>query len=244
MVLRHAAPPVTVWIDNSSVAEGFRKGRRWCLSSRRPAVDLWLMVWSKVSDLGDDCIVVAKVKGHATTADVDNGLLTALQQAGNDHADHFAKQGSELADHLSSTARWRVADRTAKQWYSWLAVLVANWPADTQRRIVPTTGCKRSRHPPVQSASPAALPTAALGAKAARIDISELGKGHRLYRSGELLWCCTCGAYAALRLKSLKEPCGGDAGRGPRAGQLARMLKGEHPIRRGERLQTPVRVTG
>ena len=43
--LRHASPPVTLWVDNDGVVEGFRKGRAWCCDSSRPAADLWKAFW-------------------------------------------------------------------------------------------------------------------------------------------------------------------------------------------------------
>ena len=73
---------------------------------------------------------------------------------------------------------------------------------------------------------------------------AQYGRGHNLYRSGVMLWCRTCGAYAEKRLKALKEPCQGAAGKGPRAGQLARLVNGLHPLRPREEMPPPVRVTG
>ena len=72
----------------------------------------------------------------------------------------------------------------------------------------------------------------------------KFGKGHQVFASGCLHWCRKCGAYAEQRFKSLKDPCLGPAGTGPRAGQLARLLRGEHPLKKGERMPRPVRVTG
>ena len=72
----------------------------------------------------------------------------------------------------------------------------------------------------------------------------QVGLGHSLYKSGPMLWCCICGAYAEVRLKALKAPCTGAAGEGPRAGQLSRLLRGMHPLKPRERMQAPVRVSG
>ena len=132
--LRHARPPLTIWVDNAGVVDGLAKGRTWCCHSSRPAADLWLLVWDKLEDLDDDRVVVLKVKAHATQADVDSGRTTAWHRQGNDHADHFAKRGSDLAEHLSPTRLDRDAYLEAKKWYAWLTLLVAHWPNDTQRR--------------------------------------------------------------------------------------------------------------
>ena len=259
MVLRHALPPITIWVDNDSVVRGFRRGRAWCTSSRRPAADLWDKVWDKVADLGWQDIVVSKVKGHASQEDVDAGRTTHLHKTGNDHADHFAKRGSALSEHLSSTHHLRQDDQLAKDWYSWLATLTSNWPKDTQRARPPARGTRKRKRPPkdvAHTTDATAMSTAAANntntttpasttgstAKAVRSCRSSFGPGHRLYKSGDFTWCSICGAYAAERLKALKRPCGGAAGRGPRAGQLARLLKGEHPLHKGVHLPRARRI--
>ena len=65
------------------------------------------------------------------------------------------------------------------------------------------------------------------------------GVGHVVVRSGALHWCRRCGAYAEHRFKSLKAPCSGPPGKGPRAGQLGRLLRGLHPLTR-EPIPRPV----
>ena len=143
--LRHAMPPVTIWVDNAGVVDGFGRGRSWCVDSARPAADLWCLVWDKVDDLGGEGIKVVKTKGHATKADVEAGRSTWWHQAGNEHADHFAKRGSALAEDLASTKVSRDGYRLAKKWYQWLEVLICNWPKDTQRRATKARGSRLKR---------------------------------------------------------------------------------------------------
>ena len=38
--LRRACPPVTIFVDNAGVVDGFARGRSWCCRSTRSAVDL------------------------------------------------------------------------------------------------------------------------------------------------------------------------------------------------------------
>ena len=325
-VLRHACPPITIWCDTAGVVDGFQKGASWCCNARRPAVDLWHMIWCKVDDLGGDGILIRKVKGHATMADVQAGRCTAWHRGGNSHADWFACRGSMLAEELSSTSKDRQIFKQARAWYSWLTLLVANWPADTSRGSkrrtggaggvrehgahlpergvhlpgrgpegggdqgegglggvrehgahVPARGVHLLGHgpdgggdqgegglgtpgpahdggkgpvQPCEAGRGAKLPRQRSGSRTqpalpeASSARSQLGRGHQLYRSGALVWCSVCGAYAEQRFKSLKEPCGGAAGRGMRAGQLGRLRKGEHPLKKGERLPRPVRFSG
>jgi hypothetical protein len=264
-VLRHAQPPVTIWVDNAGVVDGFGRGRQWCVASCRPAADLWSLVWQKVEDLGGADISVVKVKGHATVADIEAGRSTLWQKAGNDHVDHFAKRGSQLAEHLSSTADRRQASRIARGWYKWLAVLVSNWPADTQGQTQSERSRKRKRKAVAEEAaaeggaeenaelvaevevaeSAAKRPrkSASIAAPTPESSTTGLGAGHELYRSGAVIWCRLCGCYGEQRLKNLKLPCGG-LDKSTKAGQLGRLVRGEHPLRKGERLPRPVRFTG
>ena len=71
-----------------------------------------------------------------------------------------------------------------------------------------------------------------------------LGIGHDLRRSGALVWCRICGAYGELRFKAVKGPCKGEASNGMRAGQLSRLLRGFHPLRKDEALPRPTRFVG
>ena len=143
--LRHAMPPIIIWVDNAGVVDGFGKGRQWCVDSARPAADLWSLVWAKVEDLGKEGIRIVKTKGHATEADLEAGRSSWWQKAGNDHADHFAKRGSALAEEMASTSSNRKSYLLARKWYGWLSVLIANWPADTQRRQGKEGGRRRQR---------------------------------------------------------------------------------------------------
>ena len=134
MVLRHACPPITIWVDNSGVVDGYARGSSWCCSSDRPAADLWRLLWWKVDDLGGDDIEIRKVKGHATEAHIERGQSTAWHRAGIDHADHFAGRGSILAERLSPTSADSAACKQAQAWYKWLSTMVTQWPADATRR--------------------------------------------------------------------------------------------------------------
>ena len=285
--LRHACPPITIWVDNAGVVGGYAKGRRWCCDSSRPAVDLWRLVWWKVEDLGGEggAIQIEKVKGHATEADVHAGRSTVWHKAGNDHADHFAGRGSMLAEELSSTLHDKETFKQARAWYKWLTILVANWPADTERKKADrpkdrqagsrrtessastaqrVRSRSRNRHHSTSDDRTASSATTAFAtqsggraghrAQASRAATASyrqcvtptashgLGTGHLLLRSGAVVWCRTCGAYGEKRFKALRQPCNGD--RSNRAGQLARMLRGEHPYVKGERLARAVVFRG
>ena len=100
-MLELAEPPLTVWVDNKGVVDGWGRGRTWCCAAARPAADLWRRLWFLVEDIGSDNIAIRKCKGHATQADVDAGRSTAFLRTGNGHADHFAGRGVQAAEAMS-----------------------------------------------------------------------------------------------------------------------------------------------
>ena len=66
-----------------------------------------------LDDIGEG-IVIRKCKGHATEADVAAGRSTAFLQKGNDHADHYAGNGANIAEHLVPAEEHRAAYREAR----------------------------------------------------------------------------------------------------------------------------------
>ena len=88
-MLELAIPPLTVWVDNAGVVNGWHKGPAWCTAAARPAADLWRQVWRVLDDIGGG-IVIRKCKGHATEADVAAGRATVFTKTGNEQADHYA----------------------------------------------------------------------------------------------------------------------------------------------------------
>ena len=91
-MLELAMPPLTIWVDNARMVDGWHKGPTWCTAAALPAADLWREVWRLLDDIGGG-IQIRKCKGHATSADVAAGRSTAFLQQGNAHADHYAGGG-------------------------------------------------------------------------------------------------------------------------------------------------------
>jgi len=133
-LFRMALPPVTIWVDNKGVVDGWTHGRAWCCASARPAADLWKQFWDKIDDIGAEGISIKKCKGHATVAGVEAGRSTNFPKIGNEHADHFAGRGVQAAEGQSSSSMAREAYREARRWYDWLFVLCSHWPTDMQPR--------------------------------------------------------------------------------------------------------------
>ena len=80
------------------MVDGWHRGRVSCRVSCRPAADLWRSIWWRLDNMGCDGIDFKKVKGHATEADVEAGRSTPWERDCNDHADHFAKRGVQVAE--------------------------------------------------------------------------------------------------------------------------------------------------
>jgi len=133
-LLTLALPPLTIYVDNKGVVDGWANGRTWCCSSARPAADIWREFWRRIDDIGTEGIAILKCKGHATEADVQAGRSTPFLRTGNGHADHFAGRGVDVAEDQVPSEDAKAAYREARAWYDWLKVLVANWPQDTQQR--------------------------------------------------------------------------------------------------------------
>ena len=99
-MLELALPPLCIWIDNQGVIDGWQRGREWCTSAARPAADLWKRVWNLLDDIGGG-VCLKKCKGHASEGDVQAGRSTQFLRKGNEHADHYAGCGVQIAEHMS-----------------------------------------------------------------------------------------------------------------------------------------------
>ena len=228
-----AVPPVNIFVDDQEVVDGWSKGPTWCCSVGHSAADLWRIFWHKVGDIGGDGISIIKCKGHATVADDLAGRSTPFTRKGNDHADHFANRGADLAEELVPSTRWRLQYAQATQWYSWLFTLCSQWPKDVDPKpkafVSSSALSKVVAH---RADKPATAPSSTWISVAADERFDKIHPTHRLRSAGEVLWCDNCGAYGQSRFKDLKEPCrGGDsAAMGPRKGQLTALRDGRHPL--------------
>ena len=226
-----AAPPINIFVDNQEVIDGWVKGQPWCCSVGRSAADLWRVFWHRVQDIGQEGISIIKCKGHATLADVQAGRSTPFTRKGNDHADHFAGRGVDVAEEMVPSAQWRLQSSEARQWYGWLCVLCSRWPQDVDLR--PRCAAKKEAKPKAKSSR---LAMAKQGAPAAVVIEDQslaraktLHQSHQLKSAGQLIWCDSCGAYGQHRFKDLKTQCCGEA-KSSKLGQLIALREGRHPL--------------
>jgi len=220
-LLHLALPPITIWVDNKGVVDGWARGRVWCCSSARPAADLWLQFWRLVEDIGIEGIQICKCKGHATEADVQAGRSTAFLKRGNDHADHFAGRGADVAEDQVPSEEAHAAYLEAKRWYAWLSTLAMHWPADTQERPAERQAAKRAcRKSPRPYALHARCP-------------------HELYESKGQLRCRKCPRFSgmlasnAARRAFASTACPGTVLEGAAASCVATRVRREETLRQG-----------
>ena len=62
------------------------------------------------------------------------------------------------------------------------------------------------------------------------IEDKALHLSHCFRLTGSLVWCNHCGSYGQERFKALKDKCGGPQNAKSKAGQLAQLRKGRHPL--------------
>ena len=194
VMLKHALPPLVLHVDCKTVVDGWAKGRAWCVASCRPDADMWMELWDLLDDIGPG-ISVRKCKGHASDLDVANGICTAFEKRSNEHADHYAGAGVDIALHQVPNEHLVASYKQARRWYSWLATLAQDLPPDTQ--VVE----KQPRPPTV-----------------ARLPVNEARhetQPHEIAAEGGLLRCQICAlhvsesASASCRRAFLGAPCPG-----------------------------------
>ncbi len=131
-VLRMAAPPLTVYIDNKQVVDGFDKGRAYCTASTTDAADIWRDVWRLVEDIGPG-VTVRKVRAHTTWWDVLAGRITPFLRWGNAEADRAAKEALRIAISEAPHQAYNAQLARAFLWSKWIVEYAASWVHDTTR---------------------------------------------------------------------------------------------------------------
>ncbi len=96
--LRHAMPPLTLWVDCQMLLDGIASGRAWCTSASRPFAGYWAQVWAIIGDdYGANGYTFNKVKAHRSAARAgEEGPLGTWTKEGNDEADVLAKKGARI----------------------------------------------------------------------------------------------------------------------------------------------------
>ena len=146
-VLKCAAPPLRIHIDNKGVIDGTEEGREWCTSSKTADSDLWREVWDHLERVRlGGTVEFLKVKAHTGWAELLDRKITPRQQFGNWLADLAAKSSAKHSESLSPTAGFERELTKAVAWLRWVARYANSWVQDvTQDDACPPRG------PPTES---------------------------------------------------------------------------------------------
>ena len=237
MALRLGMAPLVLYSDSGFFVDGFKRGYAWCVHPGRAHADIWKLFWSTLDDFGGPEVVqVVKVKGHATQAMVESGAVSEVDKFGNDMADEAAKWGAACHPSVAAAVKTQAAGRAAsRQCLLWMGVgleaaqKVGALPEEltaAQKQSRPRKGAKRP------------LDVIADDVWKAEQRAAVITQGahptHDLRRAGRYYFCSVCGAFAAARLGSLREPCVRHLP-ASRTYRLRRLLDGRDP-RTGEPL--------
>ncbi len=128
--LRMAAAPLTIYVDNKQVVDGFARGKAYCTASATDAADIWREVWCLAEDIGPG-IEVRKVRAHTTWWDVVAGRIDPFLRWGNDLADRAAKEALRAAVAEAPHHSYNAQLARAFLWAGWVAEYAASWMDDT-----------------------------------------------------------------------------------------------------------------
>ena len=185
---------------------------------------------------GTDAIKVFKVKGHATRAMVDQGMVTDVDRYGNFMADEAAKRGAAMHPSVKPTKdKIEVSRRVAGEAVRWLGV---GLEAAQKMGAIPaelTQAQKKDRPQLRPQKRVEIIPDEVWRRDQLQFHFTTgAHASHSLHRIGEFYFCAVCGCYGAQKLASLAGPCEHVATPSRRY-LLKRMLAGCHP-RSGEYL--------
>ena len=230
MALKLGAPPLVLYSDSAFFVHGWGRGKAWCTAPGRSHADVWREFWKVAEDFGVEAITVVKVKGHATQAMVDGGVVSEVDRWGNEQADAAAKKGAALHPDVSSTIEAIQGQRSqAQQCALWLG---AGLEAAQQRGALPkelTASQKQDRPRSRPRKRVEILRDEVWHAEHRQAHLTEgAHHSHAVHRAGPFFFCVHCGCYGAQRLVALAAPCPMEATPSRRY-LLNRLLDGRHP---------------
>ena len=250
--LEVALPPTVFYTDCQYVFDGVQAGRLWGGHPSRQHGHLWQRLWALEADYGE--LVVRKVVGHLTQADIQAGRGRTTDKIGNDLADMLAKRGARLHPR---PARFEQAIRLAGARLQETARLVAavgskngsgpkKTPYKDSEADAKAKGGRPSKGRPAREKRRLAKTTSVrlLEKVALRKErLHETDRPHRVWRSSlrsasghdesnAVVWCSACGAFAQDRKGKAQFLFGSCASTPPSSAmrtQLKLLKRGIHP---------------
>ena len=230
MALRLGVPPLVLYSDSSFFVDGWKLGKKWCTAVGRAHADVWRLFWTVAEDFGVQAITVVKVKGHATQAMVDGGVVSEVDRWGNEQADDAAKKGAAMHPDVGQTVEDQTAQRaTAYQCALWLGV---GLEAAQQTGALPrelTSQQKADRPRGRQKKRIEVIPDQVWKDEKLQVHLTNgAHPSHALRKAGPFVFCTRCGCYGAQRLVALSSQCEMTA-TASRRYFLTKLLDGRHP---------------
>ena len=237
MLAEVAQEPFEAYIDCQGTVDAAQAPHERTTTSSNPRAHLWGRVWASFDELQ-----AHKTRAHCSAADVERGITTHWERAGNQHADRYAKEGVALhglcPHHIFEYQALASIAYQAARWAADQYIHMADAPGSDSsqlQHVRKESGLPRGTRPKQKKPTLQAAVTAANNQEAAGWT-SQFGMtGHRLRiadveAGGKLLFCARCGAYAWQRVGHMASPCPGRARGTGRAQQLQRMAQGKFPV--------------
>ena len=219
-----------LYSDSSFFVDGWKHGKKWCTAVGRAHADVWRQFWSVAEDFGVETITVNKVKGHATQAMVDGGVVSEVERWGNAQADDAAKKGAAMHPDVSQTVEAQAEQRaTAYQCALWMGVGLeaAQKTGALPSELTSKQKTDRPRDRPKKRLE--VVPDQLWKDEHLHVHLTGgAHPSHALRKTGPFVFCTRCGCYGAQRLASLASPCEMTATPSRRY-FLTKLIDGRHP---------------
>ena len=184
--LMRAVEPLTIHTDSQIAVSAFGEGKAYCCASKSEGADIWARIWSRLDGFGK--FELCKVKAHTTVEDALEGLISAVDQAGNAAADFFAVQARLTAQRESPVDSFERHYARARKWYAVVLRAIGGWKDDAVADLQQEGGRGQEQERQQEYT--------------ARED--QKGRGHELWKLPQQVVCRTCGKrFAPVNLATV-----------------------------------------
>ena len=148
LLLRNRPLPYTIHSDSAYVVQNFHKLMTGLMEFPETHWDLWSEVLALARAGGPGGLKIVKVKGHATTAERQRGVISDEDFIGNDRADKYARLAAQSVEvPYEFVQELHELDRNAVRIFRRVAAVVrffASTPVDVDRVCVPPPRATRA----------------------------------------------------------------------------------------------------
>ena len=104
------------YTDSKSLVAMWQTGPARCCDAFSVYSGIWRLIWGKIDDVGPQLVTTSWIKGHATAAHIEAGVVTEFQRTSNGIADLQAKAGSAMHLPVAQAAASIAASSYALEW--------------------------------------------------------------------------------------------------------------------------------